>query len=76
MVLCDRTIDDLSDVEVISRIEDDLWFANLCIEELRRLPSEVEIGMREYSVLQARAVIKDAQARLTRHWADAQAPGV
>lgn len=76
--LLDRTIDDLSDVEVISRVTDEGWFCDVCLDSLHRLPSEVDpiLGMREYNLLQARAIVKDAQARLVRHWADAQAPNI
>lgn len=65
-----RGEDDLTDMELMLRQPDDLWFADFCLTELRRLPSEVQIGMREYCALQARGVVKQAQDRLARTWAE------
>lgn len=70
--LMERTIDDLTDVEVVLRQTDDGWFYDLCIGDLHRLPSEIDplLGMREYCMLQARAIVKSAQAELTRVFAN------
>lgn len=50
---------------------DDHWFVSLCLEDLHRLPSEINpiLTMREYGVLQAHSIIKRAisdQQRLFR----------
>ena len=75
--LVDRTIDDLTDAEVILRQTDEGWFVNFCLDELRRLPSEVEpfITMRECTLIQARGIARAAQAELARVWSSATAPG-
>lgn len=71
-----RTADDLSDVEIILRQTDDAWYIDLCVDQLHRLPSEIDpiLGCREYTRLQARAIIKSAQAQLTRQFAGASSP--
>lgn len=70
--LLDRTIDDLTDLEVFSRQTDEAAFLDFCLEELRRLPSEVDpvLGMREWCGIQARGIVKQAQSQLMRQWAD------
>lgn len=70
--LLDRTLDDLTDLEIFSRQTDEAVFLDFCLDELRRLPSEVEplIGMREWTMIQARGIVKQAQAQLMRQWAD------
>jgi hypothetical protein len=75
--LAERGLDDLTDVEVVLRQTDDGWYADLCIDQLHRLPSEVDpiLGCREYTALQARAIVKTAQAKLTRQFAGASSPG-
>jgi len=74
--LAGRTEDDLTDLEIVLRQRDELWFADFCIEELRRLPSEVEpvIGMREVMLIQARGVIKQAQRELAQVWSGNRLP--
>ena len=66
--LLERDEDDLTDVELMNRSPDDLWYLDLCIDQLHRLPSEIDqiILCREYTALQARSVVKRAQADLTR----------
>lgn len=68
--LLDRTVDDLSDLEVFGRQTDEAAFMSFCIEELRRLPSEVEpiMGCREWTLIQARSVVRSAQNQLMRAW--------
>jgi hypothetical protein len=69
--LLDRTLDDLSDLEVLSRQTDDGWYMDLCLESLHRLPSEIDpiLGCREYTALQARAIAAQARAQLAATWA-------
>lgn len=58
-----RTDDDLSDAELFMRqATDDHWYVSLCIEDLHRLPSEINpiLTMREYTLLQAHSIIKRA----------------
>lgn len=61
-----QDIDDLTDVEVLSRSTDDLWYLDLCIDNLHRLPNEVDevLLCREYTALRARSLVKAAQAKL------------
>ena len=71
--LLERDIDDLSDVELMNRSTDDVWFIDLCLNTLHRLPSEVEplMGCREYTTLQAYFVVKQAQSRMTASFKNA-----
>lgn len=68
--LCAREIDDLTDLELFSRVTDDGAFANFCIEELHRLPSEVDMGCREWTLIQARSFVRQAQQQLIRQFSD------
>jgi hypothetical protein len=47
---------------------DDHWYVSLCIEDLRRLPSEINpiLTMREYTLLQAHSIIKRAIADMQK----------
>lgn len=74
--MVDRTLDDLTDVEVILRQTDEGWFADFCLETLQRLPSEVEptITMRECTLIQARGIVKQAQGELTNRFMGHEAP--
>ena len=74
--LLDRTLDDLSDLELFARQTDEAWYQDLCLESLHRLPSEIDpiLGCREYTALQARSIVKAAQAQLMRAWTDASRP--
>lgn len=58
------------------RSTDDLWYLDLCIDQLHRLPSEVDqvLLCREYTLLHARAIVKDAQQRLAQLFRDATPP--
>ena len=51
---------------------DDHWFVSLCLEDLHRLPSEINpiLMMREYGVLQAYATIKRAISDMQRMFRD------
>lgn len=71
--LCERTIDDLTDLDLFGRLTDDGWYLDLCIDSLHRLPSEVDpiLGCREYTTLQARAIVRQAQAQLSQRFAGA-----
>jgi hypothetical protein len=68
--LLERTVDDLSDMELFSRLTDEGAFVNFCIDELRRLPSEVApvLGCREWTLIQARAIVREAQSRVMRRF--------
>ncbi len=57
-----RTDDELTDAELFARQTDDYWFIDLCLEQLHRLPSEVEQTLlcREYTALQAYHIVKRA----------------
>ena len=63
-----RTIDDLTNLELVTRATDELWYLDLCLDTLHRLPSEVDTVLlcREYTALQARGIIKQAQERISR----------
>jgi hypothetical protein len=68
-----RTDDDLTDAELfMQQATDDHWFVSLCIEDLHRLPSEINpiLTMREYGVLQAHAIIKRAISDMQRAFRD------
>jgi len=66
-----REVDDLSDMELMNRSPADLWYLDLCVDQLHRLPSEIDpiILCREYTALQARAIVKRAQTEMTRTFA-------
>lgn len=66
--LMERDLDSLTDIELMNRSTDETWFIDLCINQLHRLPSEVEpiMGCREYTTLQAFFVVKQAQSRMTQ----------
>jgi hypothetical protein len=68
--LCERTIDDLTDLELFGRLTDDGWYLDLCVDSLHRLPSEVDpiLGCREYTLLQARSIVKQAQDQMSRRF--------
>jgi hypothetical protein len=70
LALLERTADDLSDMELFGRLTDDGWYIEICIEQLHRLPSEVDpiLGCREYTTLQARSIVKQAQSNLMRRF--------
>ena len=61
----------MSDMELFARQTDDAWYIDLCITELKRLPSEIDpiLGCREYTTLQARAIVAQARAELMRTFA-------
>lgn len=69
----ERGIDDLSDLELFGRLTDEGWYLDLCVDQLHRLPGEVDpiLGCREYTMLQARSIVKQAQDKLSRQWMDA-----
>lgn len=71
MELMDRTIDDLTDVELMGRMPDELWYLDLCLESLGRLPSEIDpiLLCREYTALQARGIVKRAMDEAARSFA-------
>lgn len=68
LALVDRDLDDLTDLELFSRLSDEGWYIDLCVDQLHRLPSEIDpvLGCREYTMLQARAIVRQAQAVLMR----------
>lgn len=76
MELLERTEDDLTDAEILGRSPDELWFMDLCVEELHRLPSEVNplLMCREYTWLKARSVVKRAMADMQRSFSGATGP--
>jgi len=51
---------------------DDQWYVSLCLEDLHRLPSEINdiLTMREYTLLQAHAVVKRAISDMQRAFRD------
>ena len=65
-----RTADDLTDAELFGRLTDEGWYVDVCLEQLHRLPSEVDpiLGCREYTTLQARSLVKQAQSSLMRRF--------
>lgn len=65
--------DELTDVELMARTPDELWYMDLCLETLHRLPSEVDhiLGCREYTRLKARSIVKRAQDEQIRIWRSA-----
>ena len=67
-----RTLDDLTDMELFARQTDDAWYLDLCIDQLHRLPSEIDpiLGCREYTTLQARAIVAQARSELMRTFAN------
>lgn len=71
-----RTLDDLTDLELFARQTDDAWYIDLCIEQLHRLPSEIDpiLGCREYTTLQARAIVQQARGEMMRMFAGGNNP--
>lgn len=59
-----RTSDDLSDAEDLQRQTDAFWWMSYCRDNYHRLPSELDplIGMREYTDIQAHALVERAYA--------------
>lgn len=74
--LLGRTEDDLTDVEILARAPDELWFMDMCIEDLHRLPSEISpiLTCRECTWLKARSIVKRAQSDLQRQFSGATGP--
>lgn len=72
----ERTLDDLTDMELFARQTDEAWYIDICIGDLHRLPSEIDpiLGMREYVTLQARAIVAQARSELMRAFADTKTP--
>ena len=70
LALCGRTVDDLSDLELFGRLTDEGWYVDLCLDSLHRLPSEIDpiLGCREYTLLQARQIVKQAQDQLSHQF--------
>jgi hypothetical protein len=70
LALLERTADDLSDMELFGRLTDEGWYIDICIDQLHRLPSEVDpiLGCREYTTLQARSIVKQAQSNLMQRF--------
>jgi hypothetical protein len=69
--LADRDESELSDAEVLAQDADDtFWFIALCLSELHRLPSEISpiLTCREYTELQAHAIIQKAMGELQRRF--------
>ena len=68
--LVGRSDDDLTDVELLTKGSDDFWYITLCLDSLHRLPSEVDriLLCREYTALQAHAVVQKAMTDLARVW--------
>lgn len=67
--LLERDDDDLTDAEVFaSEATDQFWFISLCVDQLHRLPSEVDplLLCREYTLLQAHAVVRKAMSDMTK----------
>lgn len=74
-----RTDDDLTDAEIVSRATDDFWYIDLCVDQLHRLPSEVDpiLTCREYTHLQAYSLVKRTLHKLAQKKAKNNAhPGV
>lgn len=63
-----RSLDDMSDVELFASQDEQFWYVDLCIERLHRLPSEIDplLLCRTYTELQAYQIVKDAMTKLTR----------
>jgi hypothetical protein len=69
--LAQREESELSDAEVLAQDgTDDFWFVSLTIEQLHRLPSEIDpiLTMREYGTLQAHSIIRKAMMELQRRF--------
>lgn len=56
----------MTDVELMARSSDELWYVTLCLDDLHRLPSEVDpiLTCREYTLLKARSIVLRAQQDL------------
>jgi hypothetical protein len=64
-----RTEEELTDVEVLAGdASEEFWYTDLCLEKLRRLPSEIDplLLCRTYTNLQAYHVVKRAMDELQR----------
>ena len=59
----------MTDVEIFAQeATDEFWYTSLCIEQLHRLPSEVDqlLTCREYTLLQAHSIVRKAMTELAR----------
>lgn len=76
LALLERTTDDLSDVELMNRSQDDYYYIGLCLDKLHRLPSEIDaiIGCREYTLIQANGVVSRAMQDMTRQFTGSHVP--
>jgi hypothetical protein len=75
--LLGRDDDELTDRELFAQqADDDFWYVGLCLEQLHRLPSEVNATLlcREYTELQAYQLVKRAMEALASEFATAK-PG-
>jgi hypothetical protein len=72
LALLARTDDDLTDAEIFAQQEDGFWYIDLCLDQLHRLPSEVDplLLCREYTQLQAYNVVKRAMQELQQKFSE------
>lgn len=68
--------DEMTDLELFARAPEEFWYIDLCVDKLHRLPSEIDpvIGCREYTALQAHALITRAMGELMQRAASAARP--
>lgn len=66
--LIGRSADDLSDFEHLMRQTEAYWWLDYCLARFQRLPVEIEprLTCRQFTHLQAHAVVSDAYARLAK----------
>lgn len=57
-----RSDDDLTDVELFAQQGESFWYIDLCLDQLHRLPSEIDpiLLCREYTEIQAYHTVKRA----------------
>lgn len=65
-----RTEDDLTDAELMGRACDDLWYLDLCLDTLHRLPGEIDpiLPCSLYTTLKARSIVRQAMDDMVRRW--------
>ena len=73
----ERSLDDFDATEYLLRTTDEFWFISYCLDQLHQLPSSVAavMGCREYTTLQAHAIVKGVYERLARDAAESARSG-
>ena len=65
-----RTDAERTDAELFAQQEEAFWYIDFCVEQLHRLPTEINpiLTCRAYTELQAYSIVKQAMNRLIRDY--------